>query len=1169
MPISLAIYRARTGVFNNCVQSANYAIFVTVLDILCVRLLLLFIYLLISYVSLCTSSLYKCCNYKSSYHIFYFSVDVLSVISIYFVLIHWLLSLSGDIESNPGPSSISSSDSSLISNISDLSVSDSNYSFVHLNVQSLKQKLDVLYTELNKFTILSFTETWLNENDISPELSMPGYSDPFCYCRPDRIGGGISVYVKDYISAKRRHDLELRTIECIWIEIVLGSEKFLYGTFYRPPNSPVITWTYISQSIEYAFNTGLSNIVITGDFNANLLVENQSSHLRDMLILFNLSQLVESATFYTEASSSLLDIVCASDINVINKCIVGESFLDQPVRYHCPTYGTFNVTKPAKHTFKRNVWLFDHGDYNVFKDKLKHINWNALINVNDINVSVKNFTDTLLDIAKTCIPNKNITVKSNEPPWMSNEIRRLIRKRKRAHKRAKRTLINDHWAKFRLIRNKCINTIKHAKTAYINNLCGTLKKPSNLNVRKWWKTVYSLLPNYRKSPIPPLLHNDTVVSDDFEKASLFNDFFCAQSTIDDSNAELPNINYECNHTLSNIHITATDVKDAILNLDCSKAIGPDLVNPRLLKESVDIICKPLSTLFNLSLTSGIFPTEWKSANVTPVHKKENKSILTNYRPISLLSIVGKLMERCIFKYVHNFLHAHSLLSPHQSGFRHGDSPVNQLLAITHDIYSALDHGKEIRMVFCDISKAFDRVWHKGLLSKLSGFGIRGSLLKWFENYLYNRKQRVVIKGKFSNWSEIKAGVPQGSILGPLLFLLFINDIVKDIRANIKLFADDTSLYVIIDSPRISAVDLNFDLRKIHEWSVNWLVNFNPTKTETLLISKKTNSPIHPPLHMNNILLSEVSSHRHLGLTLSNNGGWTDHINLIISKVSPKLNILRRFKFTLGRTSLQTLYFTLIRPIFEYGNIVWDNLTKTQSDMLENLQLEAARIVTGGTKLTSRVKLYLETGWLPLEQRRKHHKIIHFHKMVHGLLPQYLQEILPRRNNSIHDHNTRVGNNFRPPPCRTSLYMKSFLPSVIPLWNSLPDAIKSDPSITKLKSHLNKPRHKVPHYFLSGNRLGQIHHARLRMECSPLKFYLFHKNLIDSPLCTCNHEDETNEHFLLRCPLFAQFRLRCFSALNYPLSTEILLFGDNELTYDENLLIFSSVQEFIIISKRFE
>ena len=229
------------------------------------------------------------------------------------------------------------------------------------------------------------------------------------------------------------------------------------------------------------------------------------------------------------------------------------------------------------------------------------------------------------------------------------------------------------------------------------------------------------------------------------------------------------------------------------------------------------------------------------------------------------------MERCIYKHVYNFLLKNSIITPHQSGFTPGDSAINQLLSLTNEFGKALDEGKEIRVVFCDISKAFDRVWHKGLLNKLENIGIQGSLLLWIKNYLTDRKQRVVIESAHSKWRTIKAGVPQGSILGPLFFIIFINDIVTEIHSSIKLFADDTSLYVIVDNPRESAITLNNDMATIHAWSTKWLVNFNPQKTETMTITRKVNKPLHPPLIMNNTIINQVTEHKHLGLDISNDG----------------------------------------------------------------------------------------------------------------------------------------------------------------------------------------------------------------------------------------------------------------------------------------------------------
>ena len=274
-----------------------------------------------------------------------------------------------------------------------------------------------------------------------------------------------------------------------------------------------------------------------------------------------------------------------------------------------------------------------------------------------------------------------------------------------------------------------------------------------------------------------------------------------------------------------------------------------------------------------------------------MHKGGEPSEISNYRPISLLSNMDKAFERLIFKYVYNHFLENNILTSFQSGFRRGVSTVNQLSYLYNTFCQALDAGKEVRAIFCDISKAFDRVWHAGLIHKLKFAGISGNLLSWFTNYLTGRKQRVVMSGVQSAWNFITAGVPQGSILGPLLFLLFINDIVHDIGSSIRLFADDTSLYIISEDPIIAVELLNADLEKMEEWALKWLVKFNPLKTESLLISRKTNT-VHPPVFIQDQQIKEVESHKHLGVILSNDCSCQKHIDYIKEKTWTRINIMR-------------------------------------------------------------------------------------------------------------------------------------------------------------------------------------------------------------------------------------------------------------------------------------
>ena len=285
------------------------------------------------------------------------------------------------------------------------------------------------------------------------------------------------------------------------------------------------------------------------------------------------------------------------------------------------------------------------------------------------------------------------------------------------------------------------------------------------------------------------------------------------------------------YNLDSLSITPEEVEQTLKSLPLGKAAGHDLINNRLLKELAQPLSFPLCDLFNFSLSSGKVPKIWKQANVSPIHKKNDPSDVSNYRPISLLSTVGKVLEKIVHKYVFNFFRDNNVITTLQSGFVPGDSTVNQLIDIYNTFCKALDEGKEVRAVFCDISKAVDRVWHKGLLFKLKSAGVTGSLLTWFSDYLNDRKQRVVLPGASSSLTSVKAGVPQGSILGPLLFLLYINDIVEDINSSIRLFADDTSLYIIVDNPFQAAEQLNSDLQKIHRWAAKWLVTFNPGKSE--------------------------------------------------------------------------------------------------------------------------------------------------------------------------------------------------------------------------------------------------------------------------------------------------------------------------------------------------
>ena len=764
-------------------------------------------------------------------------------------------------------------------------------------------------------------------------------------------------------------------LEAIWIEISVHNKSLLLGGFYRPPNATNDYWTLVEESIDKAYNTKHQNIIITGDFNQNLLSQ-QRTKLHNLIDSYNLHQTINDYTNYWENSKTLLDVFMVNNRNSILTSFVADPFIPNVVRYHCPIVLVLKFSKPRSNSFQRHIWQYDRGNKQLYHDLLSTTDWDSILSNNCNENIASKITSTIFDAASKSIPNKIVTIRPDDLPWFTSKIRKMQRKRKRVHKKAKRQDTPQLWEKFKKIRNKVTQAIKQAQTDYEAKIIEKINN-SSLSSKNWFKLAKTITKlDKSKQSIPPLIHGTQIASTNEEKANLLNEFFIKQSNITDSDKHPPNIPRVHHNTLSNIQILPQDIIDSLSIIDPSKASGPDTLSPRLLKDAAHILSTPLSIFFNKLISCGYMPLSWKKANVCPIFKKSDPSDPGNYRPVSLLSYLGKLMERCIHKYLYNFLMTNNVITSFQSGFIKGDSTTNQLLHIYNDFCKALDEGKEVRAVFCDISKAFDRVWHKGLLYKLSSIGIDGNLLSWFRSYLTDRQQRVVINNSCSTWQSIPAGVPQGSILGPLLFLIYINDIVNDIDAKIRLFADDTSLYVIVDDnqEQTSADIINSDLQKINHWASSWLVDFNPSKTESLIISRKVNKQAHPPLFMNNTQINEVSKHKHLGVTFDNDGKWRSHIDSITAKAWQRIGILRSMKFILNRKSLECLYFTFIRPLLEYSSSVWDNCSDEYSSKVEAIQVEAARIVTGATKLCSIDKLNNELKWAKLVDRRNHQKL---------------------------------------------------------------------------------------------------------------------------------------------------------------------------------------------------
>jgi hypothetical protein len=664
-----------------------------------------------------------------------------------------------------------------------------------------------------------------------------------------------------------------------------------------------------------------------------------------------------------------------------------------------------------------------------------------------------------------------------------------------------------------------MNQAKKAHTEKIRSLLMDI----NTGSKKYWMIAKQVYGNKKTMNIPSLLVNNKHISTSSEKAKHFTEYFASQQTLPPLpfNHALPPILFLTDQRLDTIQTTNQEVLKILKSLDTGKANGPDGISNRLLKESASSIALPLSSLLNKSFELAKVPSIWKESNICPIHKKEDRSLLSNYRPIALLSCIGKVQERVVYIHLYRFLKANRLLTWKNSGFKELDSAMNQLIYITDKIHRALEEGKEICLVFLDISKAFDRVWHSGLLHKLRCLGIEGDLFEWLTDYLTNRKIRAVINGQKSDWQSTMAGVPQGSILGPLLFLVFINDITLNIESDIHLFADDTSLMDIIDNHVLSYAKLNRDLNRLSTWATKWMVTFNATKTVYLQVTRKLNPAPKPILRLNGVIVREVQSHKHLGLTFNGTLTWSDHISQIVTKAARCIGLLRRISRDVPRQCLEILYKSMIRPILEYADVIYDGSNDTHLKRVESTQRQAALACTGAYKHTRHVNLLEELGWQPLGARRKHHRLNVMFKIQNGLTPNYLQRICPPLTRNRTEYNLRTGANITTPAQRTTTYHMSFIPESIRDWNNLDVLTKSATSIETFKNKLkSKIINKPNPLFYHNNSNAAINHSRIRMGLSALSSQRFDYNHIVSPKClTCNAKTEDPAHYFLTCPTY--------------------------------------------------
>lgn len=570
------------------------------------------------------------------------------------------------------------------------------------------------------------------------------------------------------------------------------------------------------------------------------------------------------------------------------------------------------------------------------------------------------------------------------------------------------------------------------------------------NPKIFWKYVQSK--TRTKSRIPELYkdHERKVkTGSDKEKAEVLSEYF-SKVFVNEPEGEVPSAPKKNACVLEGLEISEGKIRKVIQKLKKNKSPGPDELHPRIIKEAMEELIQPLKILYEYSFNHNKFPQDWRIANITAIFKKGDKCCPGNYRPVSLASIICKIMETLIREEIMNHMKKYKLFSKKQFGFISGRSTVLQLIKVLDKWTTAIDEGHAVDVVYCDFMKAFDRVPHRRLLEKISRYGIGEKYFKWIREFLTNREQCVVVNGEVSDWRPVSSGVPQGSVLGPLLFVFFINDLPECVKNNseIILYADDTKIFRSIKCKNDCDL-LQEDLKDLQAWTERWLLNFHPDKCKYMRIGR---SDIEDPGYKFETQLERTTSEKDIGVIFNEKLNFSEHLAEKINKANKIVGIIRWSFVNLDIEIFRALYTALIRPHIEYANQIWSPHLIKDIDMIENVQRRASKLVPGLKHLEYAERLK-KLGIPTLAYRRARGDLIEAFKILRGVYDEdccsgdlQLSDNDAMRGNSMKLYKTRARLNIRKYalPCR-----------VVNNWNALPEWVVSSVNVNQFEARLDK------------------------------------------------------------------------------------------------------------------